>query len=109
MENLSRRRKIIEVLKSTDKPLTAREIARLLNIPLRDLKVIYEDLKHIARTLKRAGGGKEKLEVYPPHCANCGFVFARREKLKKPSRCPRCKSERIVPPRFIIKTRVRVR
>ncbi len=107
MENLSRRKKIIEILKSTNKPLTAREIARLLNISPRDLKVVYEDLRHIARTLKRTGGGREKLEVYPPYCANCGFIFTKRERLKKPSRCPRCKSERIVPPRFIIRSRAK--
>ncbi len=39
----------------------------------------------------------------PATCKKCGYQFTDRERLKKPSRCPRCKSERIDPPRFYVK------
>jgi hypothetical protein len=32
----------------------------------------------------------------------CGFEFKERERAKRPSRCPRCSSERLTKPRFWI-------
>ncbi|WP_460025947.1 hypothetical protein [Infirmifilum sp. SLHALR2] len=38
----------------------------------------------------------------PPVCRDCGYVFTSLESARKPSRCPRCKSERILQPSFIL-------
>jgi transcriptional regulator len=32
----------------------------------------------------------------------CGFIFAKRDRLTPPSRCPRCKNEYVENPRFSI-------
>jgi len=41
--------------------------------------------------------------VVPARCRNCGYEFRGRERLRKPSKCPRCHSERIEPPRFYVR------
>jgi len=79
-----------------------REIARELGLDPREAASIYEDLEHIARSLKNSGF---VLLVQPPACKSCGYVFRDLKRLKKPSKCPRCRSERIYPPRFIIRPR----
>ncbi|MHB8586736.1 MAG: hypothetical protein ACYDDF_12995 [Thermoplasmatota archaeon] len=35
----------------------------------------------------------------PPHCDDCGYVFNVDEP-RAPGRCPLCRSERVVDPRF---------
>jgi len=103
VEELTRRERIIKVLSETKHPLTVDEIARALGIDVRERRTIYEDLSHISKSIRRRSGGKLQLFMVPPQCANCGYVFKDIKRLKKPSKCPRCKSERILPPRFIIK------
>jgi predicted Zn-ribbon and HTH transcriptional regulator len=51
--------------------------------------------------LKRDG---LRLRTEPARCTACGFVFGDRaeRRLHTPSRCPRCRSERISEPRFRI-------
>lgn len=98
--NESRREKIMRVLSETNRPLTVNEIAAAIGIyDPREVKSIYEDLKHIAKTVRRKGG---VLYMESPQCANCGYVFKNLTKPHKPSKCPRCRSERILPPRFTI-------
>lgn len=41
----------------------------------------------------RAGG--VNLVVHPAHCLACGFRFTKRERARRPSRCPTCRSGRI--------------
>ncbi|RLE81312.1 MAG: transcriptional regulator [Thermoprotei archaeon] len=96
----SRREKIIKVLSGTSRPLSVYEIAAAIGIyDPREAKTIYEDLRHIAKTIRRKGG---VLYMDPPRCANCGYIFKNLTKPHKPSKCPKCKAERITPPRFII-------
>ncbi|MDI6730217.1 MAG: hypothetical protein QMD06_01585 [Candidatus Altarchaeum sp.] len=54
-------------------------------------KVIANDIEHIKKNISN----REKLILKPAECINCGFVFKEREKIKSPSRCPKCTSERI--------------
>ncbi len=61
-------------------------------------KVIADDLEHIKKSISHRG----KLMVKPAACINCGFVFKEREKMKSPSRCPKCKSERIMEGMFML-------
>jgi transcriptional regulator len=74
------------------------ELRRELEAPARALE---EDLRHVERSLRR---GPERLRIEPSRCLSCGFTFEDRaaRHLHAPSRCPRCRSERITDPRFRI-------
>lgn len=43
------------------------------------------------------------LEITPAECRNCGFVFAKRERLTSPGKCPVCRNEAILDPLFRIR------
>jgi predicted Zn-ribbon and HTH transcriptional regulator len=64
-------------------------------------RLLEEDLRHVERTLRR---GTARLRIDPARCLSCGFTFRERaaRHLHAPSRCPRCRSERITDPRFHI-------
>jgi predicted Zn-ribbon and HTH transcriptional regulator len=85
------------MLNETDSPLSAKEIA--LELGLDNEKMIYDELKHVAKSVKRMG---LTLYIQPAYCKKCGYVF-KDAKIKKPSKCPKCKSQWIEPPRFIIR------
>ena len=91
------------MLRETERPLTVDDIIYQLGLSTQDRDLVYEDLKHIAKTIRRLSGGKETLVMQVPYCRDCGFIF-KLDRPKKPSRCPRCKSYRIAPPAFKITT-----
>jgi transcriptional regulator len=62
-------------------------------------KALPEALDKLSRSLRATG---ERLHRIAPVCLECGFDFPERSRTNKPSRCPRCRSERIVPARFWI-------
>ncbi len=68
----------------------------------RDLRMrithVIEDLEHVRTSLRPP----ERLRVEPPECDSCGYIFRDRVRIGTPSRCPRCRSERIAPPRYRI-------
>jgi len=100
-EYLTLRKKIIKVLQESNQPLNKEEILEILNIDIKkrgDIRV-YEHLRHIAKTISK---GQKQLIMIPPRCKNCGYIFRQVRKIKEPSRCPKCKSERIEPPKFKI-------
>ncbi|MEM2810799.1 MAG: transcriptional regulator, partial [Candidatus Korarchaeum sp.] len=43
------------------------------------------------------------LLMEPPQCRKCGYIFKDLKKPRKPSKCPKCGSEWISPPRFTIR------
>jgi predicted Zn-ribbon and HTH transcriptional regulator len=88
------RQRLAELLRAEE--LTAREISQRAGIRERE---VADHLRHLERTLSQ---GDERLRTLPPHCIQCGFSFEARQKHSRPSRCPRCKSERLSPPRFRI-------
>ncbi|MGB9704410.1 MAG: transcriptional regulator [Pyrobaculum sp.] len=92
------RERLVKALIESREPLTVNQLQILVNTELKPSE-LYDELEHVKRTLKRLG---YRLEVVPAVCRNCGYEFRDRERLKKPSRCPRCKSERIEPPRFYV-------
>ncbi|RLF21547.1 MAG: transcriptional regulator [Thermoprotei archaeon] len=96
------RQRIIELLRSSAEPLTVDEIVLALDLEPWRAKEVYEHLTHIAKTVRSRSGGGEVLVMTPPYCRSCGYTFKELRKPKKPSRCPRCKSERISPPAFKI-------
>lgn len=72
-------------------PQSARELARALDITPREIE---EHLEHLARS------HKTRLRQDPARCLGCGFVFNKRQKIKAPGRCPRCRAMRIRGPWF---------
>jgi len=92
----TRRERIIRIL-SGGEPVSLDDLCQELEVL--DRRVILEDLTHIAQSLRKSG---RTLVMAPPTCARCGFVFKSLRKPRKPSRCPKCKSERITPPSFQI-------
>jgi hypothetical protein len=77
--------------------LSAREISANIGV---SEKEVYEHLEHIQRTINKR---ERNLIVTPAVCKKCGFVFRKREKLKKPSKCPVCRNEIIGDPFFSVR------
>ncbi len=77
--------------------LSAKEISVQIAIPEKE---VYEHLEHIRKTV--VGKKEYRLKIIPPVCNRCGFEFIKREKLRKPGKCPVCKSESIKEPLFSI-------
>lgn len=92
-----------------NKPVTDRErIRQLLEDGAHDLyslaqilemkvTVVEDEVAHVVRSTKK------KLRITPAECEACGFVFRDRERLSSPSRCPKCRSERITSPVFTLR------
>jgi len=76
--------------------LTVKEICYRLGLEVEREKEIYALINKIAKIVRRKG---KRLMMISPRCKNCGFEFSKH----KATKCPRCKSERIEPARFIIK------
>ena len=100
MRQETRRKEIIRLLSQIDEPISAKEIAQDLGLGAKDVRKIYAHLDHVAKSVRSNG---KKLLMIPPRCKECGYVFNNMRRARLPNRCPRCKSERIEPPRFIIK------
>ncbi len=94
---MTRREQIIKLLTENKNPLSLDYIAEEMFI---DKKTVIEDLSHIAKTLK--GKGKFQLIMLPPQCRVCSFIFKNLKKPKLPSKCPKCKKRKIIPPEFTI-------
>lgn len=71
---------------------TVRSVSLFLGVGLKDTE---REIQHVVRSV-----GRDKLEVEPAACEGCGFVFKDRRRLTTPSRCPRCRCERISEPVF---------
>ena len=80
---------------------TAHELSARVGVSEKD---VAGHLEHLARSVK---GGGDRFEVEPARCQDCTFVFKERTRMSKPSRCPRCKSERLTPARYGIVSRRR--
>lgn len=87
------RQRLVEVL--TGRRLSSRQLAELVGQPER---LVEDHLGHIVKSLARDRARRFVLE--PSACQDCGFVFRERTRMTRPSRCPRCRSESILPPRF---------
>jgi predicted Zn-ribbon and HTH transcriptional regulator len=61
---------------------------------------VYSHLEHIRRSITPSG---RHLFITPAECKKCGCELAKRERLKKPGKCPVCKAESIHEPLFEIK------
>jgi predicted Zn-ribbon and HTH transcriptional regulator len=88
------RQRILQLLREEE--LTAHELSQRAGLRERE---VAEHLRHLEHTLSH---GPERLRTVTPECVACGFRFEARQKHSRPSRCPRCKSERLSSPRFRI-------
>lgn len=77
-----------------EEPATARDLSQRAQLSERD---VQHHLEHLARSSRARG---ERFVVEPAACIGCGFVFAERDRVAKPGRCPDCRGTRISPPRF---------
>ena len=94
----TRREEIARILEEAEHPITAEELCQILDV--RSRSVIYEDITHIAKSIKARG---KELLVRPAVCGKCQYEFYARKTAKAPSRCPKCKSQWIIAPAFIIR------
>jgi predicted Zn-ribbon and HTH transcriptional regulator len=62
-------------------------------------KEVLSHLDHIQKSVKKTG---RSLEISPAQCRKCGFLFKKRERLKKPGKCPVCRGETIREPLFYV-------
>jgi len=99
-EMQTRRERITELLENTQFPVTAEEICQHLDIKSRS--IVYEDIDHISKSVKRRN---QELVIRPASCGKCQFTFKARKTSKAPSKCPKCRSEWILAPAFLIKTK----
>ena len=90
---LTVRQQIVQVL--TGARCSARDLAHRLGIPERQVE---EHLAHIVKSV--AGARERRFYIESARCQDCGFVFRGRTRLTRPSRCPKCRSEAILEPRF---------
>src|SRR2546430_14832323 len=67
-----------------DNPLRLSEIARLYDVPLKE---VLDDVKHLRKTLKQSA---YRLDVPPAGSRKSNFVFSP-EELSKPGKYPQCR------------------
>ncbi len=89
------RQQIIDMLQ--EGIFDARELSQALGIREKE---VYEHMPHIEKTVVSQG---KTVEIIPSHCTVCGFTFKDRKRPSRPSRCPKCKRERIESPKFTIR------
>jgi predicted Zn-ribbon and HTH transcriptional regulator len=78
-------------------PMTTPQIAAVVNMSERQVE---EHLGHIMKTVAR--DWSSRFVLHPSECKECDFVFRDRNRITRPSRCPRCRNESLTDPRFSI-------
>jgi len=86
---MTRRQLIQEMLEA--KACTLKEISAMFGITVKHAE---EEVMHVVKT------SKQHFDIAHAKCVKCKFIFSKRDRLTKPSRCPKCKSERITQPAF---------
>ena len=80
---MTRREDIERIL--SEKEISLQQLANALRITMKEL---LEDLEHVKYSIR-----PRKIKSTPAFCKKCNFIFREREKLKPPTKCPRCRSE----------------
>ena len=89
----TRRGRLKELLQTRESGYTLKEIQDIMEAKRQALLM---DLRHLQMSLRHTSA---TLLMVPPECRACGFTF-RVEHPKAPSRCPRCKSDKVTDPVF---------
>ncbi len=97
-ERMETLRQLIQAFLEGD-PATIREISQGVGASEKD---VIGHMEHLTRSLPRRNS---ELVVAPAECEACGFVFRKRSRLRRPGRCPLCRSTSITEPLFCIRER----
>jgi predicted Zn-ribbon and HTH transcriptional regulator len=82
-----------------EETFSTKDLSQFTRIPEKD---VCDHLAHIRKTLNKHN---RHLETTPAQCEKCGFIYKKRERFSKPSKCPLCHGSLIYPPHFhIVKT-----
>jgi len=73
---------------------SAKDLSAAVKIPERE---VYGHLEHIRKTLASSG---RRFLIRPAECKRCGFSFSKRDRMKKPGKCPVCRGESIKEPLY---------
>jgi len=90
------RQQIMDLLQR--QPMTAKDLSMAIGI---GEKQVFPHLEHIQQSLRQQN---RSLQITPAVCKHCGFIFKKRERFKKPGKCPVCRSEAIEEPEFCLPT-----
>ncbi len=96
----TRREEIAKHLEDAEYPLTAQDICDMMDI--RKRSIVYEDIDHIAKSVKNQG---KQVIVSPARCGKCQFIFKKIKSAKAPTKCPKCRSEWIIAPGYLIRAK----
>ena len=77
-------------------PLSARDLSQAVGLSERE---VTSHLRHLQKSLRHAA---QRLQMVPPRCLDCSFVFHKRERLTRPGRCPVCRSTHLSEPLFFL-------
>ncbi|MGY5862295.1 MAG: HTH domain-containing protein [Candidatus Thorarchaeota archaeon] len=99
-EMTTRRKSIAELLEKSEHPITAQDICITLDIKSRS--IVYEDIGHIAKSVRNSG---KELLIRPASCGKCGYIFSTRKVASRPSKCPKCRSQWILLPGYLIRSK----
>jgi len=61
---------------------------------------VYEHLPHIAQTV---AAQERTFVLHPSECLDCGYVFKKRERFTRPSRCPKCRGTHLQRPAYEVR------
>lgn len=86
------RQQIVALLQQ--RTVSAKDLSMAIGLPE---KQVYEHLEHIRRSCQKQ---QKTLRIAPATCKKCGFVFEKRQRFQKPSKCPICRGQAIQEPRF---------
>ena len=87
----TRRQKLIRMLTIQEETIDLHFLLKELEYP--NKRSLLKDVNSVVKTLKSKG---ITLIFSPPTCIACGYVFQLKAKeLKIPSKCPKCKQQRI--------------
>jgi predicted Zn-ribbon and HTH transcriptional regulator len=75
-------------------PVSARDLSQRIGLSERE---VTSHLRHLQKSLRR---DTQRLQLTPPRCLDCDFVFHKRERLTRPGRCPVCRSTHLSEPLF---------
>jgi predicted Zn-ribbon and HTH transcriptional regulator len=76
-----------------EEPRSLSELSNALRVSEREL---VDHLEHLL------SGRRPRVTIVPSRCKACEFRFDTRARVRRPSRCPKCRSERLSQPRFWI-------
>ncbi len=85
--NVTIRQEVLKLLEYGE--LTVGELSKEIG---KSEKELYDHLEHLLES--------NSLVIIPAECLKCGYIFEKREKVKKPGRCPECKGTYIKQPMF---------